>query len=241
MYSSKMVTGGRPGPDHEPSIRFAVVGNKRTGSSHLCSLLDSHPDIACWDDEILEAGNEFDTSSYDRPADFLTDVVFRVPVEVVGFRMMWEGMDRWPDVWAMLEGLDIWLIHVTRENRLDSFISFKLATINDSFTSAYGQWRQHSFVADHHEALEWFETTLDRDEKIRDLASKHGRPRLELEYGEICTGPAKALDFLGQRPTPLKSAYSKQGSGSQAGAIANYEELRASFAATTWSRYFTGR
>ena len=96
MYSHKCRLGLVEAPARLPSVRFAIVGNPRTGSSHLVSLLDSHPDIACWDDEILDAGEEFDRSGFNDPRDFLVQRVFWVDAEAVGFKLLWDAMDRTP-------------------------------------------------------------------------------------------------------------------------------------------------
>jgi hypothetical protein len=239
MYTSKVSPGTQIPCGVAPVIRFAITGNKRTGSSYLGSLLDSHPNIAFWDDEILEAGNEFDSSHYDHPAQFLDATVFRVPTKAVGFKLMWEAISRWPDMWDTLDQFEIRLIHTSRQNGLDSFISFKLASLNDSFTSWQGPWRVLSFEADYHEAREWFERTAERDAYIRRHAQAHSRPRIELEYHQMCAAPELALDFLELPRRPLRSVYEKQHVNSQAAAIENYDELRERFSGTPWIRFFT--
>jgi hypothetical protein len=62
MYTLKIEGQLRPKRDRlrTPKVRFAMVGYPRTGSSHLVSLLDSHPDIACWDDEVFGDGEVFE-------------------------------------------------------------------------------------------------------------------------------------------------------------------------------------
>ena len=88
MYSSKTEPEFRNGPTRVPSVRFAVVGNRRTGSSHLVSLLNSHPDVACWDGEIFSEGEVFDKSSYEKPRDFLVECVFKINAHAVGFKFL---------------------------------------------------------------------------------------------------------------------------------------------------------
>src|SRR5438105_213858 len=126
MYSRKSRLGPVEAPARLPSVRFAIVGNPRTGSSHLVSLLDSHPDIACWDDEILDAGEAFDRSGYRDPCDFLIHRVFWVDANAVGFKLLWDAMDRTPDVWGLLARLGIRLVHCVRANRLDQYLSYQL-------------------------------------------------------------------------------------------------------------------
>src|SRR5208283_4721755 len=92
MYSSKDSNNPRSGNYREPTVRFAIVGNHRTGSSHLVSLLDSHPDIACWNDEIFDKGEAFEQSSFCDPREFLRQRVFQVNSVAVGFKLLWDAL-----------------------------------------------------------------------------------------------------------------------------------------------------
>ncbi len=238
MYTSKAELEYRNGSPRVPSIRFAIVGNRRTGSSHLVSLLDSHPDIACWDGEIFDEGEVFDKSTYEEPNDFLVECVFKVNAHAVGFKFLCEEMNRISNPWKLLKSLDIRLVHTYRENLLDSFISYQLATINQSFTCWYGIWKMYQFKADVAQCLEWFEKVEQLDFEIRRRSLIEGIPRVEIEYKELCKNQDKVLDFLQVSRQPLTSRLEKQRKGSQAEIITNYAEIKARFAGTKWARFF---
>ena len=238
MYTRKSRLGPVEAPTRLPSVRFAIVGNPRTGSSHLVSLLDSHPDVACWDDEILDTGEAFDRSGYRHPAEFLVDRVFWVDANAVGFKLLWDAMDRTPDVWGLLERLEIRLIHCVRANRIDQYLSFQLARINQAFTSWYGDYKTTSFAVDIDDCLEWIQAAEDHDREIRDRAKENDVPRLEIEYHALCTTQDPVLDFLGAARRPLVSRLLKQRHDSQAKIIKNYDALKARFADTPWAGDF---
>ena len=126
MYTEKNEHKFRIVPRRIPVVRFAIVGNPRTGSSHLVSLLDSHPDIACWDDEPFMPGEAFDKSGYQKPAEFLVNSVFDINAHAVGFKLLWDAMQRLHDPWQLFDELGIALVHVRRQNLLDAYISLQL-------------------------------------------------------------------------------------------------------------------
>jgi LPS sulfotransferase NodH len=219
-------------------VRFAIVGNPRTGSSHLVSLLDSHPDVACWDDEIFDEGEAFDKSACACPKDFLLERVFPVNGIAVGFKLLWDALGRLRNGWELLREMDIRVIHTYRANRLDSFLSFQLARINKAFTSWYGDYKTHEFEAGYDEILEWFRTTEERDLEIARQAEAWSVPRLAIEYNELCRDQTRILEFLGAPPHLLTSRLTKQRRGRQSEILRNYEELKSTFKGSMWSEYF---
>jgi hypothetical protein len=238
VYSRKAKPKFHEGPSRAPSIRFAVVGNRRTGSSHLVSLLDSHPDVACWDGEIFDSGEAFEKSGYADPRDFLREKVFTVNAEAVGFKLLWKEMNRAPNTWEWLKELDIRLVHTCRTNLLDSYISYQLAELNHAFTSWYGNHVINHFEAQFDQCLEWFEAARECDNEIRRRACEEGILRIEIEYNELCATQDRVLDFLGVSRRSLCSRLKKQRTGSQKEIITNYAELKAQFANSVSADYF---
>lgn len=214
------------------------MGSPRTGSSHLVSLLDSHPDVACWDDEIFNEGEVFDQSPYSDPRDFLRERVFNVSAQVVGFKLLWDAFNYVPACWAWIRELDIDLVHTCRSNFLDSYISFKLASINNAFTCWYGDYRTQRFEANYEECLDWFETVEACDAEMRNGAVQERIKRIEIEYHELCEGQDRVLLFLGVASHPLRSELKKQRDGRQIDIISNYEDLKKGFADSNWARFF---
>lgn len=246
MYTSKTTPEFRDGPIRIPSVRFAIVGCPRTGSSHLGNLLDSHPDIAFWDDEIFAVGEVFDQSVYDTPRDFLMHHVFKINAQAVGFKLLYDAMGCIADVWELFKELDIRLVHTYRENMLDSFISLQLALLNQAFTSYYnnaidqllGEYKVRWFTADFDECLGWFEFVDQCNREIRQRSREEGVPCIEIEYRALCENQGSILDFLNLPRRPLRSVYQKQRKGRQAEIIMNYGEIKEKFAGSQWATYF---
>jgi LPS sulfotransferase NodH len=238
VYSRKVERTLQKASHRTPTTRFAVLGYPRTGSSHLVSLLDSHPDIACWDDEIFGEEEAFDLSPYDSPSDFLCNVVFRIDAQAVGFKLLWHEMHRLEDVWTILKQLNIWLVHTYRKNLLDSFISYQLATLNRSFTSWHGDYLLKQLDVDFRECAEWFEDAEHCDAEIRRRSADEGIQRIEIEYNELCTTQNRILDFLRVTRCSLVSRLQKQRAGSQSEIIINYSEIKEKFANSKWAKYF---
>ena len=238
MYTQKIEHKFWLAPPRTPDTRFAIVGNPRTGSSHLASLLDSHPDIACWDDEPFLAGEVFDRSEYEAPAAFLTGLVFRVNAQAVGFKLLWDAMIRLSDPWQLFRDLDVVLLHVWRRNRLDALISLELATANQAFTSYRGDYERATIEIDYARCEKWFILSEQRDNLIRQGAREHSIRRLEIEYQELCRGQTTVLDFLGVPRCPLASRLRKQRSGGQSQAVTNYSDLKRRFAGSRWAAFF---
>jgi hypothetical protein len=238
MFTTKECCHIHEGDFPDPTVRFAVVGNPRTGSSHLVSLLDSHPHIACWDCEIFDEGEEFDRSSFAASQDFLRERVFKVRAPVVGFKLLQDAMQRTPRVWHLLKEMDARLVHTYRDNYLDSYISFQLASLNNAFTSWYGDYKLYQIIIDYADCLEWIEAASRFDADLCDKARETGLPILDIEYKALCLDPGPVLDFLGLPRRPLVSQLKKQRSGTQSQIVINYTEIKARFAGSRWAACF---
>jgi len=226
MFSSKCHWKHRQRREAPPEIRFAIVGNPRTGSSHLASLLDSHPDVACWDGELFNEGQEFDQSACPDPRDFLFQRVFDVGATAVGFKLLREAIRRIPAAWTMLRELNIRLIHCVRRNGLSSYVSWKLATLNAAFTCYEGSYRITQFQMNPDELIRWIAAVEKADNEIQENAHRFGIPILTTEYEELCNSQDRILDFLEVHRHPLHSRLKRQRDLPLCDIIENLEETR---------------
>jgi hypothetical protein len=237
MNTSKELQPGQR-PDRMPHIHFAIVGNQRTGSSHLNYLLDSHPEIACWDGELFKPGEEFDAWPVRDPRDFLLRRVFVVNAPVIGFKWMVDGMTYVPRCWDLIEEFGIRLVHTIRDNRLEQFLSLQLAILNNAFNDHYGSYKVNRITIERRAFLQWLAVAEKADEMIARQVGRRRIPRLVVEYEELCRGQDRVLDFLGAPRRTLTSPLSKQRQGDLADSIANFVELQKSFVGTRFARYF---
>ena len=238
MYTEKIERSCRLAPPRVPDLRFAIVGNPRTGSSHLASLLDSHRDIACWDDEPFLAGGAFDKSGCPSAETFLHNVVFAVNARAVGFKLLWDAMVRIPNRWQLFCELRIALIHVYRLNPLDAYMSLELARLNGAFTSSYGGYNTQRLTIDYDRCRAWMVAAERHDNEIQEKATHHSIPRVEVEYHELCRDQTRILDFLDVPRCPLVSRLRKQRTKPQSAIITNYWDLKRRFAGSRWERCF---
>ena len=109
---------------------FVIIGPMRSGSSSLCSYLDSHPDITC-KFELLHRNHYKGTIA--GVHDYLASRVFDVaPTPFRGFKMLYHQMwgRKTPDCYmiqSILKSFGCKVIHLTRRNHFESFVSKCLA------------------------------------------------------------------------------------------------------------------
>ena len=112
-------------------------------------------------------------------------------------------MDRLSNPWRLFRDLDIAKsTHLALRNRLDSFVSLQLATLNHAFTSHYGDYEIGRISIDYEQCKRWFALSEQRDTLIRDTAKRHAIRRVEIEYLELCNGPAKVLRLVRHSTVP---------------------------------------
>lgn len=225
MYSVKVRRNCDKLPHRQTVKWFAIVGNPRTGSSHLASLLDSHPDIACWNGEIFNTEEAFDRSNFASATSFLLHHAGRTDARVAGFKLLIHALERPRIVEPALTDLNVHFVHCLRSNRLASFVSAKLATLNGAFTSWAGSYRESRCEVNLTDLSQWISSTRAADERIRHCAHRLGLPLLEVEYSAARSNHREVLDYLGVHEAPLHSKLTKQRSLPLADVVENYDEV----------------
>ncbi len=126
-------------------VPFFVWFHHRSGSSHLCSLLDSHSSVACWGEFFFRGEADakqdlFSRSGKATEADFLEDfygyrwnkqgayLCVEDPepplVQGVGFKLKYQQADKHPEAMKYLKSQDkMKAIHLVRTNLLSALIS----------------------------------------------------------------------------------------------------------------------
>lgn len=132
--------GARDGAPAPHPVRFAVASVGRSGSTLLERLLDSHPHAVCRGELLGSESNLGREQGPDTIAAYLRETLLdpasRLPgVRAVGFRAMWEhGIDH-PALWDVLEDFGFRLVLNSRPNKLDQFLSMRLAQITGDWSS----------------------------------------------------------------------------------------------------------
>ena len=258
LYQKKVLSGNRL------YKKFIILGTGRTGSNMLMSALQAHPQVVIYGEIFNNARHDRIGSinrypSYikhqkalkirkEQPIDFLDNHIFRIypkSTEAVGFKFFyWHCHEHhWKCVWDHLKSMqDLKIIHIKRKNRLDTFLSLKLAQNNK-------QWSQKQINDEKNQIA----VTLDFDECLRsfnDWEEKEvfydhyfaGHPMLEVFYEHLCEEYDQKIydivDFLGLTPLYLKPATLKQARDSKDKVITNYFELKEKFRHTKWGHFF---
>lgn len=226
---------------HEDYVPFIVLTRSRTGSNLLVSFLNGHPDVFC-EGEIFARMRGRD------PLARIGSAFGRQPrrIKAKGFKIFYyHPLDAdGSALWRRLEQLPrLRVIHLTRENILRTLLSRKIAGLQGKWTATrYDKTdvnaRRIDFTPG--ELEEGFRQTREWERAADTRFGGHSM--LKLSYEQLVENPlevhARMLDFLGMRNEALATSLRKQNPESLEALIANYRELKASFAGTEWAAYF---
>jgi LPS sulfotransferase NodH len=245
---------------HADYLRFIVLGRSRVGSNLLRSLLNAHPQVVTYGEVFRDAGTQdwdhvgyFQTpatrSHVERdPVRFLDRRLFgRYPqtMRAVGFKLFYyharDGVQA--DIWPWLvERRDIRVIHLKRENLLQTHVSRKRAALTGRWVNTSRQ-PEHavSVRLEYEELLADFEQTRAWEtEGDRAFA---GHPMLQVQYEQLASDyqtEARRLEaFLGVAPHVVQPATFQQSTQSLSATVSNYRELKARFEGSPWTAFFT--
>ncbi len=245
---------------------YMITCAARTGSTMLVRLLRSHPEI-CSHDEILTSdttggitgtyltkwGEEPDfierlSAERDRdPIKFLYKIVLDLQgKKAVCFKLKHDELIL-PKYKALRDEIvndrDFRIIHLRRENLLRRYLSHHIANYVTHVTLAFNGEaipEVPPVTLNPHECEKDFETIRSREAEFAELFAQH--PSFSISYEEMVAGDAKKigglLDFMGVSPRVLTTTTRRLGCDDLRQAIANFEELRAYFAGSPYSKFF---
>lgn len=230
---------------------FAIVFVGRQGSSYLQGLINSHPDATCEGelfsptarllaDVLRRRTISFRNSRKTDAASYLQSGLHKKGGSAVGFKMPYLSLVEHPDARDAFEALGYRVIRLSRDNLLDQYISFKLATINSAWRSDRGSIRVNRFTAEPADVEEAFLKWTRWDSELARMVET--LPSLHVTYEELVDGSGltRSLEFLNLRKVSLHSPFRRQRSGTQSEIIENYGQLKDHFAQTEWARHFVG-
>lgn len=229
-------------------VKFVIVSGERTGSNLLQMLLDSHTQIICRG-ELLNMDDEHrrrDFPDYDPtidtdddPLTYLQNTLYAsVPASIraVGFRMQYSHarLEPWTKARDTIESdRETRVIHLTRENLLNRYLSYCLAVQSDRWLDTTGapdaDDRKISLNIEdcvrYFTACEWYQDEADT------IFSTH--PKLDLTYEDLSADADSQmgclLQFLDVESQPLYSPTKRQRKKTKREVIKNFDELKAWF------------
>jgi LPS sulfotransferase NodH len=224
--------------------RFVILGEQRTGSTYLQTLLASHRNI-------LSFGELFNPSERIRgqiprkiarpielgedPVEYLKNYVFKEyhpGVRAVGFRLFYTHArdDNWVDVWEYLRSRNIKIIHLKRRNLLSRYLSYELARRSNewiNYQASNGSYTE-PINLDPQDCFRDFCTSLWYQERV-DEFFKHNL-KIEVIYEQLQNNlveeSKRIQDFLETDYQPLSSKTKKQRTKKKSEIITNYADLR---------------
>jgi LPS sulfotransferase NodH len=233
---------------------FAVLTFPRSGSTWLMSELDSHPQIAAYDELFLgargvqpEPTDVSDFVSYlariPRPVRRLGPLhratylraVFRERrgIEAVGFKLMYGQVRANFGLLPLFTVRRVRVVHLIRANLLDAVVSYEAGRASGVFHRKPGdpapETRIHLDATGLRERLGYMEWDVAR---ARVWLERYRLPRLEISYEELVGRHDETLsairDFLGvEEDDELYSAYAPIRQGAKLDLVENVDEVRA--------------
>ncbi|MBC7236746.1 MAG: sulfotransferase [Chloroflexi bacterium] len=246
-------------------IRFCIVTTQRSGSTWLMDLLASHPRVRAYNEvfiperwhrvqrkpgvsELYAAMQpqlyfyQFQARSR-RPRPWATfdylDLICAPSAEydAVGFKLMLDQWKRHLELTWKLKRDAYRVVHLIRENFLDSLISTEMVRKRGIPHASRDLPPDQVYIdpATLVHRLGRLERQRRRGEWLLRVA---GLPVLRLTYEGLCEDPEGAIgsisDFLGVERRPLRSELKKLNRAAHWESIANYEEVRRALAGTAY-------
>lgn len=248
--------------------KFFILCEERAGSSFLINLLQSHPNIVCYQELFSEdkcyfhypffpeeTNQEMLSIRNNMPGEFLKSVIYRKYLpdfKAVGFKMAYnqtQNKNTKPAWKLLLKDKDVCVLHLIRNNYLNSLISLKTTIISGIYTIYNTSDRYVTdeekqkkslqeqtinsikFELDFEETKNYFIKTEKNILRYRHTIRKH--PSLEIIYENITTDPVtesnKILSFLGIEKRILTNTTIKLNKRKAIDIITNYSELKRLF------------
>lgn len=224
---------------------FLILTRSRTGSNMLVQYLNSHRQISC----AYEVLAKLDGRS---GPDLVRRIYGRQPffIRARGFKTFYyhpmdaDGSSTWQ---ALTSIPNLRLIHLTRDNILETAVSSKLAYLTGLYgdlgnTSIDTKKNVEPFVYPVDKLLSAFQQTRDWETNCIRLFSHC--PQLELSYEQLVANPSVHIGriclFLGiTEPFNPRTNFRKQRQKSIKAILSNYDDLKVYFAGTEWAKFFT--
>jgi LPS sulfotransferase NodH len=242
--------------------RFVVVATARTGSTFLINLLNAHsqvlafgelfrsPESIGWDVPPyagFESKRQLSLYQSD-PRGFLTEAVFRRwprTCKAVGFKLFYYHAREMPYamVWDRLaQDKEILVLHLKRRNILAQYVSLELAHKTNVW-SAVSPCRERiePIRLDSDACRRHFEWVRKLETECDAFFAHHLITTIHYEdlTAQLDAQMKRIQKVLGLREEKPRLSSVRQRTSPLSHAIANYSELKDTFADTPWAEFFT--
>jgi hypothetical protein len=219
-------------------LTFAIVCLGRTGSTHLVSLLDSHPDIRCFGELFTHNEGTLDeafvNSPIDDPVEYVAQLTEPLTESTVGFKLPVNSIRAHPEALRLLEGDAMRIVRLRRLNLLALLASRRLLARTRVPQSTHGDYGDATVVIDPKQALSVFKLTDQHERYLDGLGD--GKPVFQITYEDLATD--RRLDeiqgFVGVHPAPLRSMFERVRIRPLSETIENWSEISSALRGTPY-------
>jgi hypothetical protein len=218
------------GPAAPPArSRFLILCLGRSGSTHLQSLLDFHPEIRCYSEPFAPDATEpeaFVNSPETDPVRYLESLEAGRDEPVIGLKLPMNSLRAHP---AAIEILDATpaprLIRLRRANSLALLVSRRLMASTGVSQSIYGGYGDATVEIPPEQCVAALEG-IEEDQAELDALGP-GHPSFEITYEQLIAGErlVELQRFLGVEPVELRSWFTKLRSRPLSATVSNWNEL----------------
>jgi len=158
---------------------------------------------------------------------------------VIGFRLMYDQLRRNPSLAALLPAFGIRVIHLVRENLLETVVSVAAARESGLYVTRSTVKKTPAIRVD----VEHLVAELERRHRLvaRHRALLRAVPSLEFAYEQYVADPsaedARIMALVGLEPVELGSRVQRTGARSVRDRISNIDEVESALASTRFARF----
>ena len=226
-------------------IKFIILAAPRTGSTLLGLSLNQHPHLTCIHEpmhtrkDIREQAVKNLIKSCENPQDWMNE--FYQLEGNVGFKQIYFNDKSQIDsqiVFDYLKQHQIKIIHLIRENILDSYVSLRMAIKTGVWRMDQDEWNDipRQVYIQPQECKKYFQEVEEMQEKIRSLPNE----KMEITYHELTTEYEKTLnqcfDFLEVEQMKINQPLNKL--KKSINPLKNGTELKKYFQNTKYEKFF---
>ncbi|MBX3046472.1 MAG: hypothetical protein KF698_05705 [Anaerolineales bacterium] len=241
---------------------FIVLSHARSGSTWLVNTLNNVPGVHCYGELFREKANYFvdrglkverfplwrEKNPGKRPlATFQYIQPLLSQEEIVGFKLMYGQLFRYPELAAYVIVRRLKIIHLFRRNALQGIISYKIAKERGQFHYRGEEYipQTKPIVVNAREVVSQIRSMHSRSKMI-DYFLRFAGPHVDIAYEDLATNQAGfrpiwqllGLDFEASPPQwQMKQARTT----SLRDTISNYSELADALSAAGYSSYLDSK
>ena len=224
---------------------FVMLFAGRVGSSHLMSLLNSHPSILALHDHLGDIVNEGFETQYNWAKDVLTPPIIGRN-RARGFKSKLVSLSDPQRFAQFFQERGCKILYLVRRNRIKAVVSHINGKRLYEKTGMWGLFDESNRPPAFEIDLEEFKRVLENREKVDGDLEKYVRnlnlPTLDITYEELLSNEQalvdRIFDFLKVRPMKLKAPSLKITSDNLQDVITNFSELRAHYVDTAYEAMF---